>query len=404
MKIRRDELQKRVAEVLPGAVELRHALHRIPEAGFEERQTAELLRQHLRAFPVEVLPPYLETDTVALLRGSGRRPGGEGRGPGRNVTLRADIDALPVAEDTGAAWASTRDGFAHACGHDGHMAILAGALEVLSGWSGRFPGSVRFVFQPAEEELGGGRALVEAGLLDAEPRPDAVFALHGWPGLPVGALASRPGAMMAAADRFTITVEGRGGHGAKPHLAVDPVVTAARVIEGLQTIASRSIDPLQPVVVSVCTVHGGNASNVIPDRVEMTGTTRFFDPALQPFIRSRMEEIARGTCQAAGAGYSFDYRPGYIPLVNDPRMVERARAAVEEHLGPGAWIADQPPSMGAEDFSYYLQKIPGAYLRLGLGESHPGIHSARFDFDDGAIAAGITFFCAVTLRILQESP
>ncbi len=417
----RGELPERVEAVLPAAAELRHALHRIPEPGLEERQTAELLRAYLRPLPLEILPSPLPTATVALLRGAA--PGaaaaaGQGA-PGLpstsgkaalergvcaaglpNVTLRADIDALPLAEASGAAWSSKRPGFAHACGHDGHMAILAGAAQVLAGLAGRLAGSVRFVFQPAEEELGGGRSLVEAGLLEAEPRAGAVFALHGWPGLPLGLLASRAGPIMAAADRFTLAVNGRGGHGARPHLTVDPVVAAARVIEGLQTIPSRSVDPLEPVVVSVCSIHGGNANNVIPGEVVMEGTTRFFNPALQPFLRRRMEEILRGACLSAGAEHALDYRPGYPATVNDGRMVDLARRAVTAALGASRWAGDLPPAMTAEDFAYYLQRVPGAYLWLGLGESCPGLHHPAFDFPDAALRSGILALCAIALEYL----
>ena len=392
------ELEERVDAELPAIVELRRALHRLPEAGFEERRTAEAVREALHPLPLQTLPSPLPTATVALLSG-GRAGGGAGA---LNVTLRADIDALRLEEATGAPWASTHPGFAHACGHDGHAAMLVGAARVLSGLAARLAGSVRFVFQPAEEELGGGRRLVEAGLLEAAPRAGAVFALHGWPGLPLGSLASRPGAMMAAADRFRLVVRGRGGHGAQPHRTVDPVVTAARVIEAWQTIPSRNIDPLQPAVLSVCTIHGGNASNVIPAEVVLEGTTRYFDPALQELFRRRMEEVAGGTCAAAGAESVFDYRPGYVPLVNDPVMVEAARDAVTEALGARSWIADPPPSMGAEDFSYYLQKVPGAYLWLGLGEDRPGLHHPAFDFPDEALRSGTLALCAVAWKLLGD--
>jgi len=386
-----NDLKERVRAAVGAATELRHELHRIPEVHGEEERTAELLRGRLARLGLEVAPPLIGTDVVALLRG--------GR-PGKCVLLRADIDALPVDDASRTAWSSTRPGFSHACGHDGHMAMLMGAVEVLLGMRERIPGSVRFVFQPAEEETGGGKRMVRAGLLEQAPRPDAAFALHGWPGIPLGALASIAGPMMAAADRFTLRVIGKGTHGARPHVGVDPVVTAAEVVLALQSIVSRSIDPLRPAVLSVCTIHGGQTSNVIPEDVVMTGTTRYFDPTLREAFRRRMEEVARGVCLAAGATCRLDYEEGYIPLVNDAGMVAVARDTVKRHLGEAAWVDGLEPSMGAEDFSYYLERVPGAMVLLGLGEGAVNVHNPAFDFDDRALEPGITTLCALALEVL----
>jgi amidohydrolase len=283
------------------------------------------------------------------------------------------------------------------------MAVLIGTLKVLDGLSDRFNGSVRFVFQPAEEEAGGGRMMVDRGLLDAEPKPSAVFALHGWPGIPAGAIAATPGPAMAAQDRFRITVKGRGGHGAVPHKTIDPVVTGAQIVGGLQTVVSRSLEPVAAGVISVCTIHGGTTSNVIPDEVVMEGTTRYFDNKVQSLIRTRMEEVVRGICTSAGAGYLFDYNEGYIPLVNDPGKVSFLRTVVESYLGETAWIPDLPQSMGAEDFAFYLARVPGVFLRLGLGEDSPGLHSGAFDFNDESIEAGITVMSALALETLAQA-
>ena len=263
-------------------------------------------------------------------------------------------------------------------------------------------GSVRFVFQPAEEETGGGRRMVEKGLLDTEPRPAAVFALHGWPGVRLGSIASAPGPMLAAADRFTIRVTGKGTHGARPHAGVDPVLTASQLVLALQGVVSRSIDPLKPAVLSVCSIHGGRASNVIPTEVVMEGTTRYFDASLKDELRRRMEEIVRGVCAAAGAAGSLEYEEGYIPLVNDAAMVGLAREVVEKRLGASEWIEGIAPSMGAEDFAYYLGKVPGAFLRLGLGEGSADLHNPAFDFDDRALRSGITIMCGLALEVLRR--
>jgi len=396
------ELRQRVQEILPEIIEVRHSLHRIPEPMFEERRTAAVLRELLRATPIELLPPYLETDTVGLLHGEAAGPSGAGgsRRAGANVTLRADIDALPVEDRSGRPWSSTHSGYSHACGHDGHTAILVGTLRVLAGLRDRFAGSVRFVFQPAEEQGGGGKRLIEKGLLDDQPRPAAVFALHGWPGLPVGAVAAAPGAVMAAQDRFTITVKGRGGHGAVPQKTIDPILAAAQVVSALQSVVSRNMDPTEPAVVSVCTLHAGTTSNVIPDDAHLEGTVRYFERRHQQFIRRRMEEIVSGICAAAGARYGFDYREGYIPLVNDPGKVELAQRVTEAYLGAPAWYPKLPRTMGAEDFAFYLDRVPGAFLRLGLGEGCPSLHNPEFDFNDQALEAGITIMSALALESL----
>jgi hippurate hydrolase len=388
------ELRRRVQEILPEIIEIRHRLHRTPELMLEERRSAAAIREMLGTTALELLPPYLETDTVGLLHG---------RAQGANVTLRADIDALPVEDRSGAPWSSENAGCSHACGHDGHTAILLGAVRVLEGLADRFAGSIRFVFQPAEEQAGGGRMLVEKGLLEAEPRPKAVFALHGWPGLPVGAVAAAPGAVMAAQDRFRITVTGKGGHGAVPQKVVDPVLTAAQLVTALQGVVSRNVDPIEPAVLSVCTIHGGATSNVIPDAVVMEGTVRYFERHLQRLIRRRMEEIIAGTCAAGGASGELDYREGYIPLVNDPGQVDFARQVTETYLGAQAWFPNLPRTMGAEDFAFYLERVPGAFLRLGLGEESAGLHNPEFDFNDRALEAGITVMCAVAVETLASA-
>jgi amidohydrolase len=384
----RQELHRRVAAVLPDVIELRHGLHRIPELHLEERETAASIRAALAGSRIELLPPLMGTDVVGLLRGAGH---------GRCLLLRADIDGLPVTERSGAAWASERPGRAHSCGHDGHMAMLVGAARVLEGLADDLRGSVRFVFQPGEEERCGGRTLVEKGLLELDPRPDLAFALHGWVGLPVGAVSSSPGPAMAAADTFTITVRGAGGHAALPHLAVDPVLCAASIVTALQSVVSRGVDPLEPAVLSVTRITGGSTSNVIPDSVELEGTTRYFTRTLQETLERRMEEVAIGVSRASGCECEFHYQRGYIPLVNDAQAVDTARRVVESLLGHERWCAEHARTMGAEDFAFYLSKVPGALLRLGLGEEWPPLHAAGFDFNDRAIETGITTLAGLAL-------
>jgi amidohydrolase len=400
------DLKKRIQKILPEITEIRHALHIIPETRLEEHKTAKRIRGLVDDTRIELLKPYIGTDVVGLLWGTkgarGHTDGGQNRSGGINVTLRADIDALPIEEKSGKSWKSEHDGRAHSCGHDGHMAILIGTLKVLGGLTDLFDGSVRFVFQPAEEEAGGGKMMVDKGLLDTDPKPSAVYALHGWPGIATGTIAAIPGPAMAAQDRFRIAVKGKGGHGAVPHRAIDPVVTSAQIINGLQTIVSRSMEPVAAGVVSVCTIHGGTTGNVIPDQVTMEGTTRYFDKKIQSLIRSRMKEVINGICASAGATCSFDYNDGYIPLVNNPEKVNFLREVVEAYLGEKTWISDLPQVMGAEDFAFYLDKVPGVFLRLGLGEDSPSLHSAEFDFNDRAIEAGITVMSALALETLSR--
>jgi amidohydrolase len=387
-------IKEAVKEILPDIVSLRHSLHACPELMFEEHTTKEILMKELRNADIKLLPSSLDTSIVALLTGDN---------PGKNVTLRTDMDALPIKELGDHEWRSRNDGASHACGHDGHMAILIGTVRVLERFRGQIHGSVRFVFQPAEEHGGGGKIMVGNGLLTQEPPASAVFALHTWPDIPAGRIASMPGPMMAAADTFTITVKGSGGHGAKPHITVDPIVISAQIIQSLQTLPSRIVNPLDPVVVSVCAIHGGNAHNVIPDTVTMKGTTRYYDKKLKKTIQTAMERILHGVCNAAGARYEFEYKEGYIPLVNDPDMVESARDIVKTYLGKDIWMEITRPSMGAEDFSYYLDNVPGAFFFLGVGEDSQKLHTSRFDFNDSALENGILLMSIIALEFLNRS-
>ncbi len=386
------ELRGLVQKVLPGIRDLRHKLHRIPEIKYHERATADLVSSFIHREGLTILPRYLDTDVVALMQGA--------RGEGANVTLRADMDALPLNDESGTGWSSRHRGCHHACGHDGHMAMLAGSVLVLESLKDRLKGSVRFVFQPAEEEGLGGKKMVDKGVLNDSPEADAVFALHGWPGEPLGTVLSRPGVLMAAADQFELTVSGPGGHGAMPHKTVDPVVTAAQIVCGLQAVISRKLPPQQPGVISVGSIHGGSAKNVIPDYVALEGTVRYLDGRSKNIIRQGMEKTISGICDAGGAEYRFDYTDGYIPLVNDGAMVEFGKRVAVSCFGKDAYREADVPTMGAEDFAYYLDEKPGAFFWLGLGEKSPELHTPGFDFNDEALEYGITFLCGLALEFL----
>ena len=379
-------MMRTLAEILPGIIEFRHALHRIPEMARAEFETARAIRERLAGLDLEVLPPFLGTDVVAILHG---------RGPGRNVTLRADIDALRVHEETGAAYASRHDGRMHACGHDGHAAMVMGAAELLASRRDSFDGSVRFVWQPGEENRAMGRDLIEAGALE-NPRADLVTALHGMPGLPVGVLALRNGAMMASCAHFKVTIRGRGGHSSRPHQAIDPVVAAAAIVVELQSVVSRRIDPQQAAVLSVCRIAGGELANVIPDEVVLEGTARALDMKVAAALETGLREVVEAVSRAHRTRCEIDYRLAYPVTLNAPEPTALARRVIRETVGDERFVELAASSMEAEDFAYYLQRYPGVYVKLGTGENCPALHNSKFDFPDAALAAGIEYLVNFT--------
>jgi hippurate hydrolase len=384
-------IKSQIAGIVPDIVKIRHLIHQNPEIALKEFDTSALIRKLLRKARIEVLKPFLQTDVVAMVKG---------KKPGKNVTLRADIDALPLLEKTGAPYASKRKGTMHACGHDGHTAMLLGAALLLNRMRDQLSGSVRFVFQPGEEIVAAGKELVARGAL-LNPRPDAVFALHAWAGMPLGAVASKPGALLAASDFFTVEVKGKGAHGSRPEDSIDPILTVARIVDALQSLVSREVSSLEPVVVSVCRIAGGTNGNVIPDSAEIEGTTRYLRPELKQKIESSIRRIVQGVCDSMGASFSFKYSSPYIPTINDERMAALGKTVALRVLGPGKWFDLTSPSMGAEDFSYYIRKYPGAMFRLGMGEKSASLHNSHFDFNDKAIASGILYLVSLALEVLN---
>lgn len=379
-------MMRTLAEILPGIIEFRHTLHRIPEMAGAEFETSRAIRERLAGLDLEVLPPFLGTDVVAILRG---------RGPGRNVTLRADIDALRLNEETGVPHASCHEGRMHACGHDGHAAMVMGAAELLASRRDSFDGSVRFVWQPGEENRAMGRELVEAGALE-NPRADLVTALHGMPGLPLGVLALRDGAMMASCAHFKVTIRGKSGHSSRPHQAIDPVVAAAAVVVELQSVVSRRIDPQQAAVLSVCRIAGGELANVIPDEVVLEGTARALDMRVAAALEAGFREVIESVCRAHRTSCEIDYRLSYPVTFNAPEPTALARRVIRETVGGERFVELAESSMGAEDFAYYLQRYPGVYVKLGTGENCPALHNSKFDFPDAALAAGIEYLVNFT--------
>ena len=378
-------VKNRFADLLPEITAWRHDFHAHPELLFDVQRTAGKVAELLRSFGCdEVVEGIGRTGVVGVIHGKTDTAG-------RVVGLRADMDALPIIEATGVDYASKTHGKMHACGHDGHTAMLLGAAKYLSE-TRNFDGKVVLIFQPAEEGGGGGREMVQDGMIDRFGIQE-VYGMHNMPGIPVGHFAIRPGAMMAAADQFDIVVTGKGGHAAKPHDCIDTTVVAAHIIVALQTIASRGVDPLKQVVVSVCTVAtDSTAHNVIPQVVKMRGTARTMDGDVQDYVERRIVEIASGTAQALGAVAEVTYVRGYPVTVNAAENTEFA-ADVARSIS-GNVDTNTPPLMGAEDFSYMLNERPGAYIFLGNGDTAM-VHHPAYNFDDNAIPFGSSWYAGM---------
>ena len=372
------------------ATELRHRLHQIPELGYEEFKTAAAIRAELDAIGIAHVDgvPDAPTATIAWI-GDVTKP---------CLALRADIDGLPILERTGAAYASTHPGRMHACGHDGHVATLLGTARLLHQMAAELPVCVKFIWQPAEEGGGGGERLVEAGVLDGRigPKVRAIFGLHGWPGLKVGTIATKAGTLLAATDTFAATFVGRGCHGAFPHLGLDPVVTACEAVLNLQQFVSREMDPTDSAVVTIGKVHAGTATNVIPDEATIEGTARTLNEPARKRIRASIERRCTGIADANDCDLRFDWIEGYPPTVNDPAMSDYVARIAKQTLGPDRYYPVPRPSMGGEDFAYYLQEIPGCFFLVGVEpldrDTYPPLHSDRYDFTDGSLAVGMRMF------------
>lgn len=385
-------LETLVERDLPHLVAIRHDLHAHPELGYEEIRTSGVVRRELDSLGV-AFEGGLAGGTGVL----GYLPATGDPESAPTVALRADMDALPILENTGKAYASSNPGKMHACGHDGHTTILLGAARTLAQMER--PNNVLFVFQPAEEGGAGGKRMCEDGVLDGRVlgRPvDRIFGLHGYPGLQVGQVATIDGAMLAAADMLHMKVFGKGGHAAMPHTGVDPIVVASHIIAASQSIASRNVDPLDSIVVTFAQFHAGTAHNVIPGAAELHGTVRTLRPETRKLAEQRLGEIARGVAAAFGASVEYTYEHGYPVTYNDPEMASLFREANGEDLQP-----DQPPVMGGEDFSFYGQHVPACFYWLGIvpkGESgYPNLHAAEFDFNDDAIPVGVRAMCRLAL-------
>jgi len=369
--------------------QIRRDLHANPELAFEETRTSSLVVEYLKKLGIEVHTGLAKTGVVGVIRGK--------KSGGRGIGLRADMDCLPLHESNSFDYKSRVQGRMHACGHDGHTTMLLGAARYLAE-TRNFDGTAYLIFQPAEEGGGGGEVMVKEGLFERFPANE-VYALHNWPGLPPGKIAVGAGPMMAATDEVQITVRGKGGHAALPHLAVDPVVATAHVITALQTVASRNVEPVDAIVVSVCAMQTSQlgAYNVIPDSVKLMGTVRTFRPETRTLAEKRIKEIVQGVAAALGASAEIEYRRGYPATVNSAREAEFAARVGERIFGAGGVVRDPDPTMGGEDFSYMLQARPGAYVFLGQGGLAGGcmLHNPNYDFNDEVIPLGAGYLAAL---------
>jgi hippurate hydrolase len=370
---------------------IRRDIHAHPELAFEEHRTAELVARHLEALGIETHRGVGGTGVVGVVRGR--------RGL-RAIGLRADMDALPITERNEFPHKSTIQGCMHACGHDGHTTMLLGAAEALAARRD-FDGTVYLIFQPAEEGEGGAPAMIADGLFERFPM-EAVFGMHNWPGMEAGTFAIHSGPVMASADRFDIRFTGVGAHAAMPHLGVDPVVAGAAFVQAAQTLVSRVLDPIDAGVVSVTQFHAGEAYNVIPDRAELCGTVRTFSAEVRDRLERGLRQVAEGIAQSHGVEVDFQFRRGYPPTVNTAAEAALCAEAARVVAGAGRVFTDRRPSMGAEDFAYFLEEKPGAYVWIGNGPGEGGcmLHNPNYDFNDEVLPAGVAYWCALVQRLL----
>jgi len=380
-------------------IAVRRDLHANPEIGFEEVRTSGIVAGALAALGVEVHRGIGKTGVVGVING-------QRTDSNKMIGIRADMDALAIHEESGADYCSTVPGMMHACGHDGHTTILLGVAKYLM-LNRQFNGTAVLIFQPAEEGLGGAKAMVDDGLFEKFPC-DAIYALHNWPGLPAGVVGINPGPMMAASDKFQITIQGRGGHGAHPYQTIDPIVVAANMVTAMQTIVSRNVHPLEAAVLSFGHIHAGSASapNVIPGQATLVGTVRSFSDAVQQVVETRMRAMIHSIAESYGATAEFKYVRNYPATVNTAANANFVADVATELFGKDRVVRDMTPSMGSEDFSFMLKKVPGAYFRLGQGGAQEGrfLHNPKFDFNDEVIPVGSATFAALIERSMPLEP
>ena len=391
------EIKKEAFALKPHVIAIRRDLHRYPEPSQKEFRTQQKIIEELHAIGITELKTYYKTGVAAIIRGSEL---------GKTIGIRADMDALYITENTGLAFSSANPGIAHSCGHDGHVAMLLGAARILFKLKDKIKGSVKLIFQPAEEDGlngGGSQWMIKEGVLTDDPKVDFVIGQHLAPHIPAGYIASKSGPLFTTSDLFAIEILGKGGHSSAPHLAKDPIVCAAQVILGLQTIVSRNIDPFDTVVLSVCVVEAGKRHNVIPDTAKLVGSARSYSEESSFLCRKRIREIVEGICTANDLTSKISFTKSYGPVINDEEMFEKCKQWVAATIGEEFFIEAQPQSSG-EDFSNFAAEIPGVYFLVGAkyGNGEPLVpHTPSFTFDEEALPYGIINLCAVALNYLN---
>lgn len=384
-----NKIRPEIQALQPQLVAFRRQIHQHPELGFKEQITAAAIAAKLTEWKIPHQIGIAQTGIVAMIQGrktSFRL---------KTLAIRADMDALPIQEANDVPYKSQHDGVMHACGHDGHVAIALMTAYYLSQHQNDFAGMVKIIFQPAEEGPGGAKPMIEAGVLK-NPDVNAIIGLHLWNNLPLGTIGVRSGALMAAVELFSLTIQGKGGHGAMPHQTVDSIVLGSQIVTALQTIVSRSVNPIDSAVVTVGEFHAGTAKNVIADTATLSGTVRYFNPDLADFFQQRIEAIVSGICASHGATYKLDYVKLYPPTINDPKITDLVRAVATDLVETPLGIVPECQTMGGEDMSFFLQQVPGCYFFLGSANSERSLayphHHPRFDFDETALSTGVEMF------------
>ncbi len=381
-----DNIRPQIKELQPELVTWRRRIHQKPELGFQEEITANFIAEKLQEWSIPHQTGIAKTGIVAII---------EGAKPGKVRAIRADIDALPIQEANEVTYRSQHDGKMHACGHDGHTAIALGTAYYLSQHQEDLHGTVKIIFQPAEEGPGGAKPMIEEGVLE-NPNVEQIFGLHVWNNLPLGTVGVRSGALMAAVECFRCKIMGQGGHGAMPDQTIDSIVVASQIVNALQTIVARNINPIDSAVVTVGEFHAGTALNIIADSAFLSGTVRYFNPNLESVIQQRLESIISGICESHGARYDLDYWQLYPATINDPKMAELVRSVATEVVETPMGVVPECQTMGGEDMSFFLQKVPGCYFFLGSANPDKGLayphHHPRFDFDESVLAMGVEIF------------
>ncbi|MEY2857934.1 MAG: hypothetical protein RLZZ74_2246 [Cyanobacteriota bacterium] len=391
------QIRPEISDLQTSLVDWRRRLHQKPELAFEEQITSELIQQKLQEWNIPYQGGIAQTGVVAII---------ESDRSGKVLAIRADMDALPIQEANEVAYKSQHEGKMHACGHDGHTAIALGTAYYLQQHRDQWQGTVKIIFQPAEEGPGGAKPMIEQGVLQ-NPKVDAIIGLHLWNNLPLGTVGVRPGALMAAVECFRASILGRGGHGAMPDQTVDSIVVASQIVNALQTIVSRNVKPLDSAVVTVGEFKAGTALNVIADKAHISGTIRYFNPELETLIRDRLKAIIAGVCQMHGAAYELEHWQLYPPTINDQAIAELVRSVAMEVVETPMGVVPECQTMGGEDMSFFLNEVPGCYFFLGSANPEKKLayphHHPRFDFDETALAMGVEMFVRCVEKFLGSS-